>query len=201
MYDAHRLVKVFDRRGDSTMFVYATDSSWKLAQLAAPPVPIDSASTGSPVTKSPTTIYQDWRDNCGVPHVATSETSQATPVLTSGIVATVTNAEHKTITYTADTWGQPLIAVDAFNDTTTITRDANGYPSVVKHPGGGHDQLSYANGLLQWNVPSGGDTVYYTYGVEKQVHEGGSTSSADTEHLHQHAPNPSVAHRLRYWIQ
>ena len=169
VYDAaHRLTKGFDRRGDSTMYVYAADSSWKLAQIIAPPVPIDSASTGSPVTESPTTNLQSWQMS-GVPHTATSETSQATPVLTSSIVATVTNAEHHTSTYTPDQWGQPLIAVDALNDTTTITRDANGYPSVIKHPGGGHDQFSYTNGLLVWKQPAGGDTVYYSYGAFNQL--------------------------------
>jgi len=169
LYDAaHRLVDFIDRRGDTTKYVYATDSSWKLAQVVAPAVPVDSASTGSTVSKTPTMTYQNWQ-TAGVPHVTTSSGSQFTAVATSSVTGTVADAQSNTSTFTVDNWGQTLVSVDALNDTTTVTRDGAGYPQSVSYPNGGLDRFAYTSGLLTYKQSSGGDSVYYKYGSDAQM--------------------------------
>jgi len=163
-YDvAHRLTAMVNRRGDTTKYAYAQDSSWKLASVTSPAIPIDSASTGTATLRSAVTLSRAWQTS-GLAYTPTSQTSQFAPVLTSAATATVTDPEHQTSTFTADPWGQPLVTVDALGDTTTVTRDGAGYPRTIAYPNGGHDQFVYTNGLLTFKQSAGGQPVTYTYG-------------------------------------
>ena len=62
-----------------------------------------------------------------------------------------------------------MISVDPLSDTTTITRDANGYPSVIAYPNGGHEQRTYTNGLMTMQTPAGGLATNYKYGTAGQL--------------------------------
>jgi len=169
VYDgAHRLIYAVDRRGDTTKYVYATDSSWKLNKMISPAVPIDATSSGSPTTQPDTVTFQAWQ-TAGVPHTATSASSPFLPVATSAVIATVTDAQHNTTTFTPDAWGQALLTVDALNDTTSVTRDSAGYPHSISYPTGGLDQFNYSLGRLTYKQSSGGTPVYYRYGMGSQL--------------------------------
>jgi RHS repeat-associated protein len=183
-YDAaKRLTSVVNRRRDTTKFVYATDSSWKLSQVVSPAVPVDTGTngpTGSTQRQSPTVTYTNWQ-TAGVPHVRTDVTP-GRPVVTSSVGATVVGALQDTSTFTPDRWGEGLILVDALHDTTTIARDNNGYPRSIAHADGGHASLFYSSaGLLSSQAPPGGVNTFYGYGVYGQVDSIYGPQSPETE--------------------
>ena len=169
-YDtAHRLTGIIDRRGDTTTYTYVSGGAGKLSSIAAPRVPIDSGSTGTVVTVRPTVTYQPWQ-LVGVPSGLTDTLHQATPVLTTSIVGTVVGAAGDRTTYTVDRWGEPLVLVDALQDTTTFSRDpSTGLAYLVASPNGGHVWNQFTNGLVTTQIASGHDTLSFRYGIFAQL--------------------------------
>lgn len=161
-YDqARRLDTVINRRGDTTRFVYRADSSWKLAAVVAPRVPVD-AGGGSTTLQTPTVTLGAWQVS-SVPTGPTS-TTPATPLLTSAIKGSVTDPGGHATSFTVNRWGQPMTITDAASGVTSITRSGT-LPIVITHPWGGVDSARYnASGLPTWIRPAGRDSTSFRYG-------------------------------------
>jgi RHS repeat-associated protein len=170
-YDAvyQRLDSLWDRNNNLTTFVYDTVSG-ALTQVISPPVAIDDSSKGPTHTHSRplTTTYSTWQ-LAGIPRSPTTDSLLATPVAVSAILGSVTTPAGQTSSFTADRWGQALIAVDAAGDTTKYGRDANGFATMVVHPSGRIDQYVYSGPFLTSSTPAGLNATNYKYGPYGQV--------------------------------
>jgi len=186
-YDAsRRMSTIVSRRGDTTRLVYAADSSWKLAQVVKPRVPIDNGSGGTTL-QSPTETLTGWQA-AGLPLGLTASTP-ATPIRTATVSASTVDAGGHKTTYYVDRWGQPLKVVEPYGRTTTIER--NGVFAVkVTHPNGSVDTSAYnSSGLLVYSQKAGvAYPTFYAYGAFGRPtsistpHSGIGTSASYTSH-------------------
>ncbi|HEX6809099.1 MAG TPA: RHS repeat-associated core domain-containing protein, partial [Gemmatimonadaceae bacterium] len=161
-YDTRkRLTTIIDRRGDTTGYVYRTDSSWKLLSQMSPNVPTDIGG-GSTSLQRPTITVVPWQV-ASVPSGPTG-TTPATPILTDSVMATVTDEGGRSARFTVDHWGQPLRITMPLGTSASILRSG---PFAVKitSPAGAIDSAAYnASGLLVASIPAGVGATTITYG-------------------------------------
>ena len=162
-----RLGSIIDRRGDTTTYVYDSHS-WKLTELDLPRIPVNAGS-GSTVNTVPKIKDTPWQ-TLGVPTVATSSGSPATPIALSSIHGTVTDPIGRVTTYTVNRWGQPLVITDPASRVTTVVRSGI-LPIRVSRPTGGTDTISYVTNtpLMSYYRMAGDSAVNYHYGTANQM--------------------------------
>lgn len=166
-YDANgRLSTVTDRRGATSTFVYDAQS-WKLAEVVAPQIAID-AGGGATQTATPTTLLRAWQI-VGVPTTATaSPNSPATPLHPDSTIGRITDAEGRVIRFRVDRWGQPVRLWDPLGRLTSVTRNADGLPTILTSHTGAVDSMSYEGPRLIRVRPAGQHAAYIRYGVASQ---------------------------------
>jgi RHS repeat-associated protein len=176
VYDSRgRLSKMIGgRASDTTQYVYRTDSSWKLASVVMPSVPIDNGSGTTPQT--PVVTYAPWQI-AGVPTIATN-TTPATPVPVDSVKAVITDPLGHATTFKVDRWGQPLKITDPLGNVTMIERGdaAHLFATEVIDPLGQVDQYSYSGPFLVVSHPHGQPATnisYDAWGMPDTVSGGG----------------------------
>jgi len=162
-----RLNAITDRNGHTTSYAYGT--SWKLAQVTAPSVPID-AGGGSTTMQQPTALMQPWQA-VGVPTSATGS-SPAAPVRPDTIVARVTDANGYVSSLSVDRWGQPMSSTDPLGNVAQYQRSGI-FAYTESIPDGtntaGVNYYTHSGAYLTMAFPVGSDSVNYHYGVAAQV--------------------------------
>ena len=164
-YDTQqRLSNVIDRRGDTTHYAYRTDSSWKLASVIAPRVPVDNGAGGTTL-QTPATTLAAWQ----VVDVPTSSTAVTpyVPVLTDSVWAVVTDPLGHELRFTADRFGQIVRVVAPYGQVSTFARTGGTQPRVqITRPTGAVDSLWYdSDGRLSGVKTAGDSTTTITYGA------------------------------------
>ncbi len=161
-YDAsRRLERMINRRGDTTLFIYRSDGSWKMASVALPRVPID-VGNGNTVDSVVSVSFVPWHV-AGLPTTTTAVTP-ATPARSDTVRGRVSDGAGFTEHFTVDAWGQPLVMTDAVNRQSTILRSGI-LPVKITNPGGGSDSLAYdSRGLVTYRKTAGQTParLYYT---------------------------------------
>lgn len=182
-YDSRgRLSKMIgSRAGDTTQYVYRTDSSWKLASVVMPRVPIDNGS--GTTMQTPVVNYAPWQV-MGVPTTKTG-TTPATPLRQDSVKAVITDPLGHATTFKVDHWGQPLKITDPLGNVTTVERDdaAHLFATEVTNPLGQVDQYSYAGHFLVVSHPHGQPATnisYDAWGMPDTVSGGGEPTQTYT---------------------
>jgi RHS repeat-associated protein len=169
-YDANGMLdSITDRKGNTTTFAYDAVTR-KLVQVTSPSVLVDANSTGSPSATNLVTHYQPWQ-TVPLPTQPTSSSALANPILVSTIQGTVTAPSGAVTRLTPDRWGQPLLAIDALNDTTASQRDTNGFPLRITYPSGPADLYAYNQAFVTAKARTGGTVINYTYGAFGQIRQ------------------------------
>jgi RHS repeat-associated protein len=183
VYDSRgRLSKmVGSRASDTTQYVYRTDSSWKLASVVMPRVPIDNGSGTTPQT--PVVAYAPWQV-VGVPTITTSATPAA-PLPLDSVKAVITDPLGHATTFKVDRWGQPLKITDPLGNVTTIERGdaAHLFATEVIDPLGQTDQYSYSGPFLVVSHPHGQPATrisYDAWGMPDTISGGGQPTRTFT---------------------
>jgi len=172
-----RLARVIDRRHDTASFTYDT-LSWKLTKVTLPTIAVDAGSGGSTVNAAPVLQYRPWQST-GAPTHATGS-SAAAPVRIDTLMATVTNPDSITSRFSVDRWGQPLVTIDALNDTTTIQRTGI-FATQVTSPLGQVDSYTYSGAHLVQSLPHNQPATDYFYddwGMVDSVSGGGAPAQS-----------------------
>lgn len=168
-YDAdQRLTSVIDRRGDTTSYVYDS-TSWKLAQVLAPTVPID-AGNGTTTLKRPTTTYAAWQA-VGEPRGRTSGSGAAPApwMLADTAEGVVTDPGGHATRFTVNRWGAPRTSVDPLGATTEVTYASDGRPIRTQYPAGTVDTVVYSGPFIAAGQKTGQAWTTYDYGVDGQL--------------------------------
>ncbi len=162
----HVLWKVFDRRGDSTMFGY-DGGSRKLTFITYPPVRL-VLSSGAISVSSPTESRYPWQQ-VGVPYTATASSPAAAP-LADTVRARIINGRGFATTFTVNRWGSPAVVTDAVGAVDSTSYDANGLVVRTRYANGGVDAVGYnAGGLPTFMQAAGGSAVNVRYGAYAQA--------------------------------
>ncbi|MFN2398929.1 MAG: RHS repeat domain-containing protein [Gemmatimonadaceae bacterium] len=141
-----RLERIVNRRGDTTRFVYALDSSWKLTRIELPKVAIDNGggTTRDTVLRA---TFRAWQ-TAGVPVTSTTSTPATAigPDTTQGVV---TAPDGQSTSFTVNRWGQPLKVTDALSKITTFYRSSVSgvLPDSIRNHEGGLFRYLYSGSL------------------------------------------------------
>lgn len=164
---SRRLATVTDRHNTTTTFVYRGDSSWKLAAIQSPAVPID---IGGGVTRDSVlvTSLNAWQ-TLGVPTTRTSDSVRATPVNVLAAEASITDPAGHMTRLRVDRWGQPLNVTDPAGNVTQTVRNTDGLPTQITSPSNLSQQYSYSGPFLTSASQPEHPTMYFYYGLYGQL--------------------------------
>jgi RHS repeat-associated protein len=167
-YDTQgRLDSITDRNGHLTRYVY-NSSTWKIDSVISSPIPIDSNSTGSPVTASLRSFYSPPQ-TLVLPTGRTSATSPAPTIRTDSLWGHVVDNAGHTTQLQVDPWGQIIKYKYPNGYTYGYVRDGNGFPLSYSDTAGVQNTYTYSGPFLTSTTPAGQNTTYYGYGLFAQL--------------------------------
>jgi RHS repeat-associated protein len=125
-----------------------------------PTVAVDAGS-GSTSNTNPVVTYAAWQ-GVGLPRSGTSAGSPAAAPTPDTIGGRVTDPVSHVSKYTANRYGQPMVATNAASQVTTYLR--SGFlPYEIDRADGGVDQFTYDSyGRVTWQQPSGRESTSFT---------------------------------------